>query len=154
MGEFPTVLMDAFMGWVDQAIEDAGFGPHRCMYLEPDGSLAAAVLALSLQSALAFFWDRIVTGSCTAIIMGVDRFARPGQGNEFKDLITVFQWHQQPGDLEPQTVRCGVVDYKIRPKIIRPINYRNVYWNEVMCQELALSRPAELGPPSPDYSMN
>jgi len=70
------------------------------------------------------------------IVFGFDRVSKgAAQGNEFTKLITLLHYKENKW-------RFGVIEYEVvgKKKTVKPIDWGNEYWREVMMSELKLAQ--------------
>ena len=133
----PEQLINSAMRWVECTVKSGGVN-HFCLFLERENQRKLNVCALDLQpqECIGFFWEQITFAKCSAIVMGLDRYANPNQGTEFDDLYTLFCWWDDPKLKYHESVKVGVINYQKEPLIVRPIDWDNAYWNPIMLREL------------------
>ena len=128
-------IHEIYHGLLEIAIDEKGLEIPQAVCLREDGNVELAALAVTPEQA--YKWVLCTAASdthITDIIMGVDRYTKPGQGNEFGDTIAGVHW-TRVGD-KKGTFRGFVVDYQFGPpKIVRPVNYDNAFWNEIIKNE-------------------
>lgn len=120
---------------VEIAIDEDGMKISQAVCLNDDGTVAVAALAVTPEQV--YKWvlcTAISEPNITDIIVGIDRYTKPGQGNEFSDTLAGVHWTRTEG--KKGTFRGFVIDYQFGPpKIVRPVNYENAFWNEIIKNE-------------------
>lgn len=138
---FPQELLDGFVKIITRSITKKGIYPFPVMHLDGKGVFHVGVLDLKPEQCFDLFWSIVCRGECSAIIMGLDRFTKPGQGTEFNDVLTVVCWWDDPKVTWKATHRVGVINYQHEPRIVRPIDWGNAHWNKQLTFELEKTRP-------------
>jgi len=73
-------------------------------------------------------------------MLGLDRTTKPGQGTEFADVLTCVLWDAQKDEFTAKEwrewLKIGVINYQNEPRIVRPIDWDNEYWNGRFKEEL------------------
>lgn len=129
-------LVDRFFEYVANMIDETGVFPHPGMALQDDGALTIAAL-MDETSAYSWFWDQVRNRN--EVVMGMDRYTRPGQGTVFADVLTCCHW----SPASKQT-RVGVINYQHEPRIVRPWDWGNQFWSERVLKELGWHEPPVL----------
>ena len=143
-------IHEFFHGIVDVSIDEKGLETPHAVCLLDDGSVEIASLAVTAEQA--YKWVLCTAASnehVTDILMGLDRYTKPGQGNEFSDTIAGVHWTR--AEAKKGTFKGFVIDYQFGPpKIVRPLNYENEFWNEIVknefqhCAKLMMKEAAKL----------
>ena len=131
-------LKQLFFDTVVNAIDDDGVYPHICMALERNGQLRCEMLDLGYPQVLRHIAMLRMEGEITELIFGVDRETRKGQGTEFNDVLTCAYWRcdKPPSRLSDGTWEVGVINYQPTPKIVRPFDWKNKFWQNQMTTEI------------------
>ncbi len=139
--EEATIPIDEqFFEIVTLAIDEAGLHPAPGLARFPDGRSEFAMI-VEPETAYQWFWRKIRKEEAREVIFGLDRYTEPNQGTEFADVITVVQWRAFPAS----GIRIGVINYKPEPRIVRPIDWNNKFWDHKVVQELNNSDPNQSG---------
>lgn len=106
-----------------------GVFPLPSLHVEPSGSMTMQCNAFYGETLIEAA-RRPLTGDATEIICCLDRFARPGQGCEFSDLLTVYYF-------DGRGWRFGVKEYRFgTPTVIKPIDWTKKFWIEIQKRDL------------------
>lgn len=119
--------------WVTITIDQDGFWPGSCIGLTDDDALVMASLAITgdfvFVNSMMAAYKLIGEQKLKECIVGLDFFAKPGQGIEFDDFVGVFYW---TGQLD---WNYGVIPYqkpktklKDEEKVIRDVNMNHPFW--------------------------
>ena len=135
-------LTTEFFKHVERMIDTVGVYPHPGLALMPDGGLQLAALALNPPGVFRWFWDMVSTKGAVECITGLDRNTKEGQGTEFRDVMTCWYWKEGLDD-KPwnESFRVAVINYQDEPRIVRPFDWDNEYWNDQAAGELAAFTP-------------
>jgi hypothetical protein len=141
--EFPQELLDKFVNHVNVTMDKRGVYPTPVMYRDLDDGLNVSALLsdMSPRQCLEYFWSIPCLAQGKAVIMGIDRFTQPGQGTEFRDVLTLFLWWDDPAITWYDSYKVGVINYQNKPRIVRPIDWDNAFWNKQLIHELRSTRP-------------
>jgi len=60
---------------------------------------------------------------------GISQFQ--DEGTEFDDVLTCLYW-------DGASIHSGVINYQHEPRIVRPIDWENLFWNFTMAKEIRL----------------
>ena len=134
----PT-LLQPFLDLV--CIDAEGVYPIPALYTDRDGKLVCAMLNLSGEEALHHVWRLISCENATELIFGFDRYTKPGQGTEFADVLTCAHWHPSFGDKWNSCWKPFVINYQHEPRIVRPPDFDNTFWNEKILADLRITCP-------------
>lgn len=133
-------LPDIFYEWVASTVDPEGFPIPHALVRDPKGALAVMALAVGPTEAYAVMlklWDQ----GAAEMIFALDRYALPGQGTTLGDLLAGFHFTR---DGAP---RPFIVEYQYAPRVVKPIDWDNLYWtaglydefNQVLRQRLAIT---------------
>ena len=128
-------IAEIFHDMLEVVIDEKGLEIAQAICLRDDGHVEVAALAVPPEQAYKWLLATAVSQpNITEIIMGTDRYTKPGQGNEFADAVVGVHWTRVEG--KKGTFRGFVIDYQFGPpKIVRPVNYENHFWNEIVKNE-------------------
>jgi hypothetical protein len=139
-------IVERFEGLVAMSIEAAGIWPAPMLSEDDDGKLEVAALALPPEECFMQFCTKTLEPTVAASIFGLDRQTRPGQGTEFRDVLTCVLYERVGADVTEYRTRdqfrFGVINYQHRPRIIRPMDWENAFWNLHLRGELFHYIPA------------
>lgn len=140
MNEHSRKVVEAFEQWCSTAVDEKGIYPFPMIAIANDGTMEVSALAVSPTEAIEHFMKKIVKREVKAIMFGLDRTTKPGQGTEFADVLTCALWEARKDEFGPgewrEWLTVGVVNYQNEPRIVRPIDWGNAFWNEKLKEEL------------------
>ena len=131
---------DNFHRYVACMMDKDGFRFAPLHAVDRSGDLTAAMIDLPPKQIYQYFWS-IVTGMEKSIerpefvILGLDRSTRPGQGTEFADVLTCVCWWDDPEINWGRSFRTGVINYQYEPRVVRPWDWNNAFWNAIITNE-------------------
>jgi hypothetical protein len=125
-------LPELFRLLVAAAIDEDGVYPHQAVVRYADGRTECLALGLSGEMVCHFVVGKAYHADVTEVIYGVGRFARTGQGTRFADVVAGAYFQRELG------WRPLVIEYQHAPRIIRPIDWANRHWVDLVRRELAL----------------
>lgn len=137
----PENLLNDYHKYVESLIEPKGIYPSPMMYWNREGKLHVGLIDLPPRETMEYFWRVITTEEPQAILIGLDRSAKPGQGTEFADVLTVIGWWDDPEVNWGRSLVPAVLNYQHEPRIVRPFDYENQFWNEIILREVKAFRP-------------
>lgn len=97
-----------------------------------DGRFTASVFAVDPTEVHALMADRTADPQVSEVVFALDRWAGPGQGVEYPDLLTVFHWLPRRG------WRMAVVQYRVEPRDVKPYDWDNAFWLTACADDLRL----------------
>jgi hypothetical protein len=97
-----------------------------------DGRLTALAFGLDPAEVHAALADRAADPAVAEVAYALDRWASPGQGVEYPDLLTVYHWQPRRGWL------MAVVEYRADPLDVKPYDWANDYWLAACGHDLRL----------------
>ena len=140
MTEEAKKVVDAFEQWCSTAVDEKGIYPFPMIAITNDGTMEVSALAVSATEAIEHFMKKIVKREVKAIMFGLDRTTNPGQGTEFADVLTCALWEARKDEFGSgewrEWLTIGVVNYQNEPRIVRPIDWKNEFWNKKLKEEL------------------
>lgn len=135
-----TELIDAFETYVSKSIDEKGVYPLPMISVEMDDKITFNMLAVDAPEAVRLFAQKICCECAKEVILGLDRTTKEGQGTEFADVLTCYYWKDQgeskPGNNWSKWFNVGVINYQHEPRIVRPLDWGNKFWNEVGIKEI------------------
>lgn len=134
-------LLQQFCDWAAGSIDDEGVYPYPAMWRERDGKLALGVLDLGPGEVFDHVWRQITCELATELIFGLDRSTKPGQGTEFADVLTCAHWFPDFHKSWNAAWKPFVINYQHEPRIVRPPDFENEFWNEKIRAELQATCP-------------
>lgn len=137
-------LVEHFEKYIASVIDKKGIWPHAMVVEKADGTMSMHALDLNPdQCWMHFINATTLDKAVSAAIMGLDRTTRPGQGTEFADVLTCVLYEPSPA-LEYRVrdqFRFGVINYQHEPRIVRPMDWNNEFWNRQLRAELSSFLP-------------
>ena len=141
MREETKKAVEVFEQWCSTAVDEKGIYPFPMVAITKDGATEMSALALSPREAIEQFMRKIVKREVKVIMLGLDRTTKPGQGTEFADVLTCALWEAQKDEFGPgewrDWIKVGVINYQNEPRVVRPIDWENAYWDKTIKAELA-----------------
>lgn len=134
-------LTAAYHDWLSSTIDENGVSLAHALMLDDDGKIGVYALDLTPAQIYTMMLREWVRQKPRELIFALDRFARPGQGTTLGDLVAGH--HFVAG--EPS--RPFVIEYQHSPRIVRPIDWDNACWNEMLRRELLASASGQLVTP-------
>lgn len=133
-------LVDTFYKMATGVIDEMGIFPLPMVAIRKDGTLEVDALATTSAEAWEVFLKKIVKKQVDAIILGIDRTTKDGQGTEFADVLTCSLWVAREDWTEAgkwrEWFKFGVLNYQNEPRVVRPIDWRNEFWNRMLTEEI------------------
>lgn len=127
-------LEEMFHGLVKLSIEAHGVYPHHMLVRTDEG---VEVYALDLKPAQAFAYFLRATLKAQEVVFGLDRFTLPDQGTTLGDVVTCAHFRREGDQV---TLRIGIIEYQHDPRIVKPWDWENSFWNQRMLEELGLAK--------------
>jgi len=122
----PTPLFTEYLGQVRHFCGAEGVFPQPLLHRDTEGKVAFVAVAADGMVCLRQAKEALKTGTVEELVFGMDRSARPGQGLEFNDFITVV-WYVG-GEFY-----TAVINYKPAEdeddRIFRLPDWNNNWWN-------------------------
>jgi len=141
-------LIEQFESYVANCIDEKGVYPFPMFTIDKDDKLIVSALAINADVALEKFWLDITCHCAKEVILGLDRATKEGQGTEFADVLTCFHWKDwSDSECPPERnnwshwFKYGVINYQHEPRIVRPMDWKNEFWNGRMEAELSGCQP-------------
>lgn len=136
-------LIGTFSKIAEGSIDEKGIYPLPMVAMRLDGTLEIAALAIASVEAVHMMLKRIAyKRDVNAIMLGLDRTTKLGQGTEFSDVLTCFLWDKKRDWPESETgawrewFQYGVINYQIDPRIVRPMDWANEFWKGKLAEEV------------------
>lgn len=133
-------LFNLFCHGIEAAIDANGVYPHHCCLIDKDGSNMMAMMAVPEPELVGVFAIRKINEGARELVFGLDRFTEAGQGTEFGDLISFYHFHNGEWHV-------GIIEYQFDKntgqKTVKPPNFDNEFWNELMHKELDRLKESE-----------
>jgi hypothetical protein len=103
------------------------------MLRKADGSVIMIALALEPEQAYQVFLSMVVDEEATEAVFTLDRYAQPGQGTKYDDVLAGHCFDRALGK---NPWRPFVIEYRKEPRHFEPVDYDNAFWNETLSREL------------------
>jgi len=123
-------LTKVYHDWLCTTIDEKGVTLPFGFALGSDDGLSAYALDLTPKQAYAHMLAECALKKPREMIFGLDRFAKPGQGTTLGDLIAGHHF------VAGKPTRPFIVEYQHEPRIVRPIDWNNMFWNATLLLEL------------------
>lgn len=134
----PPPLTEVYHGWVATTVDEKGFDIPHGLSLSPAGELTVLALAVPPEQAYQVMFRQWETGAAE-MIFALDRFAKAGQGTTLGDLLAGFYCTRQ----DPP--RPFIIEYQHAPRIVKPIEWGNIFWNAALLSEINAALRGHLG---------
>lgn len=132
--------VEMFEHYCSNAVDEKGIYPFPMVAIKMDGTIEMSALALPGTEAREQFLRKIVKREAKVVMFGIDRTTKPGQGTEFADVFTCALWEARKDEFGPgewrEWIRIGVINYQNDPRVVRPIDWENEFWNKRFKAEL------------------
>jgi hypothetical protein len=132
-------LVTQFEEWCSATVSPEGFEIPHALALNAAGEMTVYALALDVQSAYRLMASTWLRGEVVELIFALDRFAKPGQGTTLGDLLAGWHWSKAGR-------RPFIIEYQHEPRIVKPVEWGNAFWNAALTGELGATFAA-LGVP-------
>ncbi len=129
-------LTDVYHDWVKVTIDEKGVELPHGLILDKEGKLTVCALALDPPEAYAFMLAQWVTSSPREMIFALDRYALPGQGTTYGDLLAGWHLIGTDGDSREIKSRPFTIEYQHEPRVVQPYDWNNAWWNAGLAREL------------------
>lgn len=97
------------------------------------GTLTMLALALNPGEAYEAMLSMTALEKAEEAVFALDRFAKPGQGTKYDDLLAGHYYKRGSGALP---WRPFIIEYRREPRVFEPIDYNNEFWNNTLRMEL------------------
>jgi hypothetical protein len=131
-------LVETFHDWVVATVDEKGFEVPHALARGADGKLTVYALALGPSEAYRLMLSTWERDEPLELIFALDRFAKPGQGTELGDLLAGFH-------LTRKAPRPFIIEYQYAPRIVKPIDWGNAWWNATLQGEMISTLRGHLG---------
>jgi len=122
-------LPDAYHELMASYIDENGVEIAHGIVVADTGEVTMIALAVPPAQAYEVMlaqWGR----SPSEMIFALDRFTKPGQGTTLGDLLAGFYFKAA------SPPRPFIIEYQHEPRIVKPIEWDNTFWNEGLLHEL------------------
>jgi hypothetical protein len=123
-------LPEVFHDWLGHTIDENGVEIPHGLVLDQANQLTVLALAVPPTQAYQVMFGQVLKLEAREAIFALDRFAKPNQGTTLGDLLAGH--HFVNGKWRP-----FVVEYQHAPRIVKPIDWDNPFWNAALAQEMA-----------------
>ena len=121
-------LPEMYYDMISRYIDEEGVYPHQCFWIDKEtGKVSVVALAVTPDQAMTKVFEFLPKAS--ELIYSLDRSARDNQGTELGDLVAGCYW--KDGEWTP-----FIIEYQNEPRIVKPMNWDNTWWNESLRKEL------------------
>lgn len=131
-------LTEVFHDWIVATVDPEGFPVPHGLYVDQQGDLTVVALAMdpdATYSVMLRFWG----APAKEMIFALDRYALPGQGTELGDVLAGFHFTQGAAP------RPFIIEYQYEPRIVKAIDWDNVFWNSALLSEMTQVLRSRLG---------
>jgi hypothetical protein len=109
-------------------IDDEGVFPHQMIVLKKDGSVTMLSLSVNPPSMFKEMARWKAMPDTAELVFGLDRFCLPDQGTTLGDCVACLHW-------DGILWRTFIVEYQNEPRIVKPVDRDNAWWNATMRRE-------------------
>lgn len=133
-------LVRCFEEMLPHLIKDEGFYPLPMLVRTPRGTEFVEV-SMPDHKACEVFAKAVRHPEVEAAILGIDRYGDPEEmRTEMRDVLTCTLY-EKGSPFESQVrmreqFRFGIIEYHVKPRAIRAINWANRFWIQEMRSEL------------------
>jgi hypothetical protein len=125
----PTDLLTDYLRQVRVLCGDKGVYPQPLLYRDTEGQITMCAVAADGGHCVKVARDALARGDVEEMVFGLDRSARPGQGLEFDDFVSMV-WYVG-GDFYTAVINY-VPAAAEGDRIIRDPDWDNNWWNNQM----------------------
>ncbi|PCG08721.1 hypothetical protein COA17_11235 [Sphingomonas ginsenosidimutans] len=136
----PQPLPDLLHDWACRTIGEDGFGIPNAFVVDATGALTIMALVVPPDAAYRYMLAHWAKEQPREMIFALDRFARPEQGTTLGDLLA--GWH-----FTREKPRPFIIEYQYEPRIVKPVDWENPFWNAGLTRELNQHLRDHLGVP-------
>ncbi|MEG3167521.1 hypothetical protein U1737_04855 [Sphingomonas sp. LB3N6] len=122
-------LTEIYHGWISSTVDEKGFEIPHGLIIDQAGGMTVVALAVPPEQAYQVMIEQWGRGASEAIF-ALDRFGKPDQGTTLGDVMAGFHFTR---DAAP---RPFIVEYQHSPRIVKPIEWNNLFWNGALYREL------------------
>ena len=123
-------LITIYEKWIASTVDENGFEIPHGLLLDDEDELTVFALAVPFPDAYQLMLAQIAQRRAKEAIFAFDRYALPGQETELGDLMAGH--HFVAGRFRP-----FIIEYRYEPRLVRPIDWTNAFWNRGLTDELA-----------------
>lgn len=128
MAEKEVDVVDTYYNLIGIAINKHGVYPQHLILIDKHDKMLLMSLDLSVSQCISAMVASFREGP-KKLIMGLDRMCMPNQGTTLGDCIAGFYWNGEKW-------ATFVIEYQNEPRIVKPIEWNNPWWNSVLTKEL------------------
>ena len=139
-GEPTKPLPEVYREWIAATIDEKGVGLSHGMIVDADGGMTLYALDLTPPQAYAMMLGEWTKRRPAEMIFALDRFTKPGQGTTLGDLVAGFYCPSQSAAPRP-----FILEYQHEPRIVKPIEWDNLFWNAALHSEIIAALRGRLG---------
>jgi hypothetical protein len=122
-------VVGIFQKLVESSIDEEGVFPHQMIFEDCNGKLNMVAIALYDSIQCMMLLKKTFDKGAKKIIFGLDRLCKEGQGTTLGDCVAGHYWN---GEIwQP-----FVLEYQNEPRIVKPIDFENNFWNQQLKREL------------------
>ena len=126
----PTSLTEVYHDWLVATVDENGFEIPHGLIKHADGTITVVALAVPPAEAYKVMLGQWDPAKSIEMIFALDRFTKPGQGTTLGDVMAGFHFTRST---RPQPF---IVEYQHEPRIVKPIEWSNPWWNDALVGEL------------------
>lgn len=123
-------LTEVYHDWLVATVDEKGFEIPHGLVKHADGTMTVVALAVPPAEAYKVMVGRWDPATSTEMIFALDRFTKPGQGTTLGDVMAGFHVTRDGGP------RPFIVEYQHAPRIVKPIEWSNPWWNAALMGEM------------------
>lgn len=120
-------IVEAYYSLIKIAIDKHGVYPHHLIVESDDGGWNACALDIATSEAMTFLVSEFKAGPAK-LICGFDRTCLSNQGTTLGDCVAGHYW-------DGVKWSSFVIEYQENPRIVKPIDWDNKFWNEQLARE-------------------
>lgn len=124
MIDLPRMMLSA----VESLIDKNGVYPHQMIVERKDGTVEMNSLDLSPYQVYEYAKSKASDPETSRMVFGLDRFCRDGQGTTLGDCVGCLIFDGERWD-------TFIVEYQNEPRVVKPIDYGNEFWNAALRRE-------------------
>lgn len=125
----PKALPDQYHELVSTSIDEKGIEIPHGLIIDDDDALTMIALAVPASQGYGFMLAQWVKLRGKEMIFAFDRFTREGQGTTLGDVMA-GHYCTRAG------TRPFIIEYQHAPRIVKPIQWDNAFWNSGLNSEL------------------
>lgn len=122
-------LPEDYFSHIERSIDEKGVYPHQMMLVDKNDGLGLYAIAMN-EPCQVFnaVMAAVMKEQPKELIYGLDRFAKSGQGTKLGDLIAGNYWNGE-------VWRPFIIEYQHEPRVVKPLNWGNEFWNAALKEE-------------------